>query len=116
MTRYRRQKEEIPDVKDFIIDCIRKFRDGWTRSDCFAEYLRWCRKYNYRNPGDAFEFTRNLSPYLVLVRRQHPKTGQTFVDLPRKRTATGYEVFFKLTEEKYNELVVYSLDYDDNSD
>lgn len=105
-----------PRHEEFIIENIERFRDGFEKQECFDLYLYWCKKMNYSNPGNIKTFTNNLSNYIVWTQQKDSKSGNTTRVLPKKQICGKRSYVFKLTDEKYKELSVYTDDLDDESD
>ena len=109
-------EQNRPRHEEFIIEHIEKFRDGFEKQECFDEYLYWCKKMNYSNPGNIKTFTNNLSGYITWTQQKDSKSGSSVRVLPKKQFLGSRKYIYQLTEDKYKELVVYAGDLDDGSD
>ena len=108
-------EQNRPRHEQFIIDNIKRFRQGFEKQECFNEYLYWCRLQNITNPGQMKTFTSNLSPYIIWTQRKDAKSGNMVKVLPRKRICGELLYVFQLTDDKYNELAPYADDSDDDT-
>ena len=105
-----------PRHEEFVIEYIEKFRDGFEKQDCFSEYVYWCNRNGYKNPGNIKTFTNNLSDYVCWTQQKDSKTGYVKRVLPKKQICGNRSYVFKLTDDKYRELSAYIDDLDDESD
>ena len=72
------------------------------------------RLQNITNPGQMKTFVNNLSDYIVWAQKKDSKSGNMVRELPQKRICGRRQYVFKLTDDKYKELVVYADDLDDD--
>ena len=93
-----------------------RFKDGFAKQDCFSEYVYWCNRNGYKNPGNINTFTNNLSDYITWTYQKDSKSGKSVRVLPKQQIYGKRSYVFKLTDDKYNELSVYADDSDDESE
>ena len=105
-----------PRHEEFIIEHLKYFQDGFEKQECFTEYVYWCNKNGYKNPGNIKTFTNNLSDYIVWTQQKDSKSGQVSRVLPKKQISGKRSYIFKLTDDKYNELSACADVSDDESE
>ena len=97
-------KEEIieqarPRIHDFIIDNYDLLVKGWAKDYAFDEYMLWCKRNNYQNPGNVRTFNNNISEYVEwTMQKTHGQSKAASRTLPKKQI-NGKRVFiYKLNE------------------
>ena len=97
-------KEEIieqarPRIHDFIIDNYSLLVKGWDRDYAFDEWLVWCKRRNYQNPGNIRTFNNNISEYVIWNQQVDSKTKKPTRTLPKKRINGKLRYIYKLNDD-----------------
>ena len=111
-------EQSRPRICDFIVDNYELFVEGWTKEYAFDDYLGWCKRNNYQNPGNINTFTNNLSDYIVWTyQKSHGNDKRASRVLPKKRTEDGKRVYcYKLNEQAVERFKTIDNDMSDNDE
>ena len=98
-------KEEIieqarPRIHDFIIDNYSLLVKGWDRDYAFDEWLVWCKRKNYQNPGNIRTFNNNISEYVEWsYQKCNGQSKPASRTLPKKRINGKLRYIYKLNDD-----------------
>jgi putative DNA primase/helicase len=93
-------EQSRPRIHDFIMENYDLFVKGWIAKHAFDDYLDWCRRNNYQNPGSTRALNNNLREY-VEWKTTYPngKNKPAALKLPQKKVNGMPVCVYKLNEQ-----------------